>query len=195
MRQRCILLLLLSFFTLSYARGKEAPAASTGEENRFVLKSNLLYLATGSLNAGAEVRLTENWSLALSGGYNPWTFSNNKKIKHWAVNPEARYWPSTVFSGHFVGLHALCGEFNAGGVSLLGLSRERREGSFTGMGFSYGYVMPLTEKWHLEGSVGLGYAYQDYKRFNCVKCGELIGKSHKNYVGPTKIGISLIYGF
>lgn len=38
-------------------------------------------------NAGVEFRLSDRWSLDLSGGYNPWTFNDGKKLKHWLVQP------------------------------------------------------------------------------------------------------------
>lgn len=151
-------LLLLLFYCLFLTEGK-------GQD--FAIKTNLAEIGTSTLSLAGETRLAEQYSLNLSLSLNPWTFSDNKKIKHWIVSPEARYWPADIFSGHFFGLHALGGEFNAGGVSLLGLRHERREGHFVGAGFSYGYVWSLSGNWKLETSLGLGYAYQDYKRFNC----------------------------
>lgn len=56
------------------------------------IKTNLLYDATTTFNLGAEFALSPKWTLDVSGNYNPWTFSNNKKWKHWLVQPEARYW-------------------------------------------------------------------------------------------------------
>lgn len=161
----------------------------------FALKTNLLELGSTTLNLGAEFRLSKRYSVNLSGSLNPWTFSGNKKFQHWTIRPEGRYWLSETFQGHFFGIHAFHGRFNAGGIAILGLKHERREGHFTGGGFSYGYMWRLSDTWRLETTFGLGYAYQDYKRFDCPKCGELRGKDHKNYIGPTQAGISLVYGF
>lgn len=163
--------------------------------NAFSVKTNLLELSTTTLNLAAEMRLSSRYTFHLSGSLNPWTFSNNKKFQHWLVRPEGRYWLEETFHGHFLGLHAFHGRFNAGGVSLLGLKHERREGHFTGAGLSYGYAWRLADRLGLEATVGLGYAYQDYERFDCERCGDSRGKSHKNYVGPTQLGVSLIYGF
>lgn len=166
-----------------------------GKGQNFVVKTNLAEIGTTTLNLAGEMNLSEHYSLNLSGSFNPWTFSGNKKYQHWVIRPEIRYWTQDVFSGHFFGFHAFHGRFNTGGISLLGLKDERREGNFTGAGFSYGYVWRLAEHWNLETTLGLGYAYQDYKRFNCGKCGKYLGKAHKNYVGPTQVGINLIYAF
>ena len=80
------------------------------------VKSNLLYDATTSLNLGIELGIAPQWTVDVSGNYNAWTFSDNHKIKHWFVQPEARWWPCQKFSGHFVGAHLLGGEFNMGGM-------------------------------------------------------------------------------
>lgn len=189
MRQKEITLLFL-FILICVPYGK-----SQSSHGNFAVKSNLLYAATGTFNLSGEMRLTDTYSIDLSGSYNPWTYSNNKKLQHWMVSPELRYWTNQTFNGHFFGFHAFHGRFNTGGISILGLKNERREGNFTGAGFSYGYVLPLNNHWRVEGTLGLGYAYQDYERFACAKCGESRGHDHKNYVGPTKAGISLIYGF
>lgn len=160
-----------------------------------VVKTNLLEAVTTTFNLSGEMKVSDRYSVALSASLNPWTFSDNKKMQHWIIRPEGRYWFDDVFRGHFLGIHAFHGRFNAGGLSLLGLKDERREGNLTGAGFSYGYVWRLNDNWLLEGTAGLGYAYQDYERFSCGKCGESKGKYTKNYIGPTVVGLNLIYAF
>jgi outer membrane protein OmpA-like peptidoglycan-associated protein len=36
--------------------------------------------------------------------------------------------------------------------------------------------------------------YKDYDEFNCGRCGELLAHNTKHYFGPTKAGVSLIFG-
>ena len=74
------------------------------------VKSNLLYDAMTSINLGIELGIAPQWTVDVSGNYNAWTFSDNHKIKHWFVQPEARWWTCQKFSGHFVGAHLLGGE-------------------------------------------------------------------------------------
>ena len=57
---------------------------------KVALKTNLLYDATATVNLGTEIGLAPQWSLDLSANYNGWTFSDNKKWKHWLAQPEAR---------------------------------------------------------------------------------------------------------
>ncbi|MBQ8501762.1 MAG: DUF3575 domain-containing protein, partial [Bacteroides sp.] len=50
------------------------------------VKSNLLYDATATINAGVEFRLAPRWSFDLSGNYNAWTL-NDHRWKHWLLQP------------------------------------------------------------------------------------------------------------
>lgn len=169
------------------------------------VKTNVPYWATVTPNLGVEMALGSKWTLDVSGGYNPWTFSDNMKWKHWLVQPELRYWLCEKMGGHFFGVHALGGQYNIGNVNtnlnLLGsdfsmLKDHRFEGWFAGAGLAYGYAWMLGRHLNLEAELGLGWAYSRYDRFQCVTCGskEVTDKSH-NYVGPTKAAINLVYVF
>ena len=75
------------------------------------------------------------------------------------------------------------------------LEDHRFKGHFYGAGISYGYQWILAKHWNLEGNIGVGYARVKYEQFECKTCGEKVSEGHKNYVGPTKAAISLIYLF
>lgn len=169
------------------------------------VKTNLLYDAAATVNAGIELGLAPNWTLDLSANYNGWTLSHNRKWKHWLVQPEARYWLCDRFSGHFFGVHALGGQYNIGGLknnlNFLGtdfssLSDNRFQGWMAGGGVAYGYAWVLGRYWNLEAEIGVGYVYSRYDQFKCAGCGKRLesGKSH-HYLGPTKAAINIIYVF
>ena len=185
--------LALMLFTLIGAKGQNV-----------ALKTNLLYDATLTANAGIEFGLAPRWSLDLSGNYNGWTV-NDHKWKHWLVQPEARYWFCDRFAGHFVGLHLLGGEYNFGNIknsiNVLGtdfsdLTDHRHQGWYAGAGIAYGYSWILSRHWNLELELGAGYVYTRYDVFNCAGCGRKIeeNKPH-HYVGPTKAAVNLVYEF
>lgn len=173
---------------------------------KVAVKTNLLYDATSTLNLGFEFGLSKKWTLDVSGNYNPWEFGENRKMKHWMVQPEMRYWLCEKFNGHFFGLHAHGAQYNWGGMLPWGfkngkmfgienrnIMEHRYEGWLVGTGLSYGYQWILGKRWSLEASLGIGYAYLDYAKYKCEKCGEKIGNGHKNYFGPTKAAVSIIY--
>ena len=99
-KRLCLLVFL--FVTFASARGQH-----------FAMKTNLLYDATLTANAGMEVGLAPKWSFDLSGNYNGWAV-DGKKWKHWLVQPEFRYWFCDHFAGHFLGVHLLGGQYNFG---------------------------------------------------------------------------------
>lgn len=125
------------------------------------LKTDLLNWATLSMNIEPEVRVGKKSTLALGLSYNPWTFRDNKKWRHFRVQPEYRYWICRPFGGHFLGLHASYTRFNVGGVkaffqSLYPYRRQPGAGQRVGCGF--GLRLPLDYLLALEfrGRGGLG---------------------------------------
>lgn len=168
------------------------------------LKSNLAMDALASVNAGVELGLSRRVTLDLSGQYNGWTV-RGYKWKHWLAQPEARYWFCDRFSGHFLGLHALGGQYNVGHipnhVRFLGsdfgrLSDHRVQGWAAGGGLSYGYAWVLGRHWNFEAELGVGYAYTRYDVFECAGCGRRTSSDRAHhYVGPTKAALSLVYVF
>jgi hypothetical protein len=162
------------------------------------IKTNLLYDATTSFNLGTEWRLSNHHTLDISVDYNPWTFSENKKLRHAWVQPEFRHWLCESFYGHFVGFHGLYAHYNIGGIKLpLGtfskLESTRYQGDLYGGGVSYGYQRLLSPRWNLEATIGIGYVYADFTKYDCSNCGKKFGDGHKHYFGPTKVGLSLVY--
>ena len=162
------------------------------------LKNNLLYDASLTPNIGFETKVARKWTFDATFGLNPWQFEDNKKWRHWLVQPEMRYWFCQPFNGHFIGGHLMGGEFNAGNVKFpFGIApclhNNRYEGWYVGGGFVYGYQWPMSKHFSMEAVIGVGYDYLKYKKFPCEKCGTEIDNGDYHYVGPTKVAINLIY--
>lgn len=180
---------------------------STAFAQVVAVKTNLLYDATTTINLGVEFKIAPQWSMDISGNVNPWTFSDNRKMKFWLLQPEARWWSCQPFNGHFFGIHALGGKYNIGGMlpwgfkngQMMGFIKNenilehRYEGWTIGAGVSYGYHWILGKRWGLEATIGVGYAYLNYDKYKCEHCGEKIKEGNRNYFGPTKAGVTLIY--
>lgn len=153
------------------------------------LKTNTLYWAATTPNIGIEIALGAKTTLELNGAYNPWTFADDKKMRFWLVQPEARYWFCERFEGHFIGLHA------HGAQYFGGFNRTRYDGYLAGGGFTYGYDWIISPHWNLEAVVGVGYARLWYDKSPRIYCERCLTPEHRNYFGPTKIGLSLVYFF
>lgn len=167
-------------------------------------KTNFINWGTLSPNLAFETAIGKRTSLEIPVSYNPWTFSENKKWKHVLVQPEFRWWNCEPFNGQFFGLHAHYARYNIGnvnignltfpaGVHLKELNDYRYDGWLIGAGITYGYQFYLSPRFNLEFAIGAGYAYLDYKKYECLKCGKLIEEKEKHYIGPTKAAVSLVY--
>ena len=133
-----------------------------------------------------------------SGQLNPWKLSDGKRLRHWGVQPEIRYWFCESFRRMFVGMHGHYADFNVGGWpdwSFISdnMQHTRYQGYLYGGGFSVGYSWILKKRWSIETSVGVGYAHIVYDKYPCATCGTRLKESSKNYFGPTKASVSLIY--
>ena len=153
------------------------------------VKSNVLYDLTSSLNIGGEIKCNDTYSISSIISYNPWTFADNRKMKHLLIQPELRKWFGDVFQGSFVGIQAHYARFNVGGI----LSDYRFQGNLVGGGVSYGYQWIISKRWSMEATIGVGYARLEYDKYARGDGGEKLGHNTRNYFGPTKIGLSFIY--
>ena len=66
--------------------------SQTLSAQRLAVKTNLLYDAALSPNLGLEAAVAPRWTIDLSGNLNAWDFSDNRKWKHYLIQPEVRYW-------------------------------------------------------------------------------------------------------
>ena len=181
-------LLLIAFLAWCFVPGAQAQKAA--------VKSNLLYDATATVNLGLEFRLDRKWTLDVPANLNPWKFNDGTRLRHWGVQPEARYWFCQPFRRTFVGVHAHYADFNVGGLPGMfspNMQENRYQGHLYGAGISVGYAWIIKKRWGLEATVGVGYARIEYDKYPCAECGSLVKSGGKNYFGPTRAGLSLIY--
>lgn len=165
---------------------------------QIAIKTNLLYDATLTMNLGLEIAISPRVTVDISGSYNPWELQNEIKTKLWMIQPEFRFWFCKKFSGHFLGVHGLFSTYNMSGMLPMYLKPDfiknsRYQGDLYGGGFSYGYQWTLSNRFSIEATLGVGYVYSKYSEFEQRKCGRLLGDGVKHFVGPTKLGLTLIY--
>ncbi len=189
MKKRLLYLLVLLVLGVTQLKAQE-----------FVVKTNLLDDITTTPNLGVEIGLGKKTTLDLSAMYNPWTFSkkDNRKMKHVVAQPEFRYWFCERFNGHFIGAHGIYTEYNVSAMKLpkflsKNADQHRFQGWAAGAGLVYGYQWIIAPRWNLEASIGLGWLYTVYDKYECTKCGKWQGNQDKHYFGPTKAAVSLIY--
>ena len=183
-------------------------------QNKVALKTNLLHDATASVNLGVELGIAPKWTVQLSGSYNGWTV-NDMRWRHALVEPEVRWWACERFSGFFVGAHLLGGTAAVGNVwdfSQYGTAFPNlkdyllNDAMLFGGGAVVGYDLVLGRHWNLEFELGVGYLYvtgdeyrlstdADGKRYLPAGAQPVLKGSIFDYVGPTKLSVTISYLF
>lgn len=167
-------------------------------QKKFAIKNNLPHSITLTPNIGIEIAFKHKMTFELSGGYNPFEYSDSKSWKHWIIWPETRYWLYETFSGHFFGLHGVFSEFDIGGIDmpiekLSELKYRHIKGGINGLGISYGYAWIISNNLTFEFTVGAGYGRLNYGVYTTGKNRYKINDGKKHYIGPTKGAISFVY--
>lgn len=177
----------------------------TASAQKVGIKMNTIYLGTSTPNLGLEFATADRWTVSLTAGYNPFSFPTrlisdgrkiSPKLRHWLLMPEAKFWFCKAFQRENIGVHGIYSQYNIGGLPFAAALRDYRyQGYAVGGGLSYGYQWALNGRWGLEASIGVGYLYLNYKKYECAECGDYIGQYSRNYIGPTKMALSFIYYF
>lgn len=168
------------------------------------IKTNVTELATTTLNVGVEQYIGSRLSLSLPLSYNPWTFDNNKKIKHLAFQPEFRVWFGETFRGSFINVQSFIGLqlhylfYNVGGINVPfnmfpDPKTTRYQGQGAGGGVTYANQFGLGGRWRGEIGTTLVFSYLWYDSYECRTCGAFKGSGTRRYVGPGKSSLSIIY--
>ena len=172
--------------------GVETTAGTIGPGRYLAVKTNLAAWAGTILNVAADVQVGRHWSVELPVLWCPWYVSSKHAVKTFAIQPEGRYWLSKPGEGHFFGVHAHMGWFS------VKWNRDRYQDTgrpLLGAGISYGYLLPFSEHWAGEFTLGAGYANMKYDTYYNIDNGARIDTRTKNYWGITRVGISVVYRF
>lgn len=183
MQRKGFILLIIAVSVCTFANAQKV-----------ALKNNLFMDAMAAVNLGAEFKIGKRTTLDVPASLNLWSFSDSKKFKHFAVQPEFRWWKCEPFTGHFLGIHAHYASYNVGGIGPFKTIKDNRyEGWLVGAGVSYGYHWLIAPRWSLETTVGIGYAYMSHDKYPCGKCQPSVGHKKAHYFGPTRLGLTLVF--
>ena len=180
------------------------PFRAAGQE--VSIRNNLLYDATGTVNAGLEFQVGDHFSVGVNGGFKSWprflawdndNVNNTTHWRHFLVAPEGRYYFSEVFKGAFVGADFVYTHFNVGNLKLpLGLYPEvatrREQGSWWGAGLFVGYAWWPWQHWRIEIEGGAGVGLAAYDSYDCDHCGSKLEEVRRAAVVP-KLGLNIAY--
>ena len=189
------------------------------------IKTNLLGWATTNANIGVEVGVAHRSTISITGSLNPWDFSKDRHLRSWTAMPEYRYWFCEKFSGHFLGIHALGGQYNAKNVNFplkpLIVASTVTPGADPADPASSEKGWPdlagdlnhgrHAEGWMVGGGITYGYQWMLGRHWNLEasigvgypysemklygRCDRVIDRRKLHYVGPTHATVAFMYVF
>ena len=170
---------------------KKAPRAYAIDETAatFSVHTNLLYWAIATPNLGVEWRpdTEKQWGILLNGAWTHWQWKDKtRKYRMWMVSPEVRRYLSDRW---FVG-----GELHVGEMNIK-LNDTGRQGTYFGAGAIGGYRLPLSSKFDIDFTLGLGYTRFNKDNYQIIEGVHVVTQknANKNLWGPTQAGIILRY--
>jgi len=174
------------------APGKQAakPAVDWKTAPYMALKTNLAYDGLGVLNLAYECQIARKWSaeLPVMWGFPAW--KDDRSLRMAAIQPGVKFWFGEVGTGHAVGADVALGWYN--------YTWERRRYQnesrpLMGVSVNYAYTLNMGKGWKAEFQLGVGYVNTRYNTYYNIDNGALINTRNRNYFGPTRVGISLVY--
>lgn len=163
------------------------------------VSNNLLYDGALTPNLRVGLRLAPQWSLGMTAGYRPWPTDDaaTRKLRHVLISPSVRHWTDSINVHHFFGTNIIYSHYNVGGITFpFGLYKsvrnERRQGDLLALGVFYGYSWPLGRFFNLEAMIGAAVGYTKFDRFECVHCGQLLGREKKLFAMP-QAALNIVY--
>ena len=174
--------------------------------SQVAVKINLPVILVGSPDVGAEILLTEQFTVNGDFLWLPYLFKKEEEVfRAMQLTADLRYYPnpryyytSTFYDGLYFGPYAMYGNYNIGLAGSDGLTNDdvRYKGWGVSGGVSVGYKLFLSTRFRLDINLGVGYAYLQYDKHQLG--GEwaewpMESGLTKSWIGPTKFGVHLVY--
>lgn len=175
---------------------KKKHTNNSTKERDLYAKTNAVGLTMLVLNAAAEYKFLNDWSVCLPIYWSGWDFfRSDMKFRCFLVQPEIRYWGIPV-KGLFAGAHLGTGWYNYT-LPSMDYRYQDKDGStpLFNAGISVGYRHSLGhwQRWMIEYSLGVGYVSTSYDRFFNVPNGQLVDNHRKNLFLIDQLNVSLVY--
>ena len=182
----------------------DTASVKTSRSFYMAAKSNMVYDALLVPNAGLEFYLGNGFSIEA-----------NYMHAWWKSDPHKWYWRAygadlgirkyfgraakeKPLTGHHIGAYGqvLTYDFELGNMGIIGGvpgGMLKDEPNYT-VGIEYGYSIPVAKRLNIDFSIGVGYHWGVFYEYVPVDdCYVWQATKMRNYIGPTKVGISLVW--
>ena len=180
--------LLISFIIILYA--------INAYSQKIAISTDAIgYINLLTLNGEIDISLDKNWSVCASGKYNPFTYNKNKEASKQFQNRQAcmalgvKYWPWFIYSGWYYESKIQYKEYNKSHA----FSHGSYEGNALGLGINIGYALLVSKHFNMEFGLGIWAGNNNYTKYACPRCGEVLDKGTKTFITPNEVLLSLVY--
>ncbi len=190
-----ILLFTLSVAAPAVAQQSSDEQSSEGTPLVWSIRSNMLYDAALIPNIGVEFAINDSWSVGANWVYAWW--NSWKKHNFWRIYGGEFIVNKYLFrdedSQRMTGSHV--GAYFQGATYDFELGGDGIMANFNwGLGVSYGYSLAVNRSLNIDFEIGVGYFGGKTQRYypdeGCYVWSE---DKQLNYVGVTKLGVSLVW--
>lgn len=169
---------------------KTATVHTPASDRYMAIKTNVAYDAVGILNLDFECQVARHLSVELPVMWSFWDWKQTQGLRTVALQPALKWWPGEVGSRNAVGVDFDMAWFNYRHDQTRYQSQGR---PLMGASLTYAYTLEMGRGWQAEFAVAIGYANMQYNTYYNISDGALTGTHTRNYFGPTRLGISLVY--
>lgn len=175
----------------------EEPVMQVGSPFRMSLSTNMLYDVALIPNIGAEFYFGRRVSVRAFYANSWWRFGGDAPRHRWQVyggELGARYWlnPHDVNRGHYLGIFGtvVTYDFSPGKKGVMANEKNPN----WGVSVEYGFRLPVAKRMSIDFNVGLGYLGGHYQKYDIMDGHRVwTGTNRRNYFGPTRLGVDLIW--
>ena len=169
------------------------------------LKTNLLYDLGLLPNLTVEwyfEKFDRQWSLAVEGNWNWWTFGSSAQTRQFyriqAAGIELRRWVESPYPlhGHAVGVYSMIGNYDLRFFTQDEYSKGYLSNLSWSAGLSYSWSVPISSGFNVELGLALGYIGGRYYQYDyCTIHQHWAPRAayNRNYIGPTRVGVSFVW--
>ncbi|MDE6267691.1 MAG: DUF3575 domain-containing protein [Muribaculaceae bacterium] len=154
------------------------------------IKTNVAYDAVAILNLAYEIEVAQHLTVEIPVAWSLWDWKPDNGLRTVALQPGVKYHFGEIADGHAVGADVAVAWFN------MRHDQHRYQDTgrpLTGISLNYTYTKRLGRGWAAEVTVGAGYLNMAYNTYYNVTNGALLSKRTRNYVGPTRVALTLSY--
>lgn len=176
--------------TAAVNRQSAAVSVSSDLPTYMSLKTNLAYDVFAILNLAYECQVAPHWSVEIPVMWSLWDWKTSRGVRTVGLQPGAKYWFSKPGKGNAIGADVDLLWYNARWDDY----RYQHKGRpAMGVSLVYAYTLNIGRCWKAEFSLGVGYINTRYNTYYNIENGALIDTKTRNYLGPTRLGLSLVY--